>query len=236
MNNSARNTQPAFYCPVCGKAVTQWQPFARAAGNGKKILEHEGRLCPYCLSFERTRHFRLYLDKEKILKNMPRFLHLAPERGLIPILRKNLGDKYVTADLFMSDTDLREDITKLSFSDNAFDFIYCSNVLEHVPDDHAAMKELYRVLSPGGKAVIQVPIGDKNTDEDMNVKTPEERYRRFGQADHVRLYGEDIKDRLENHGFKVKAFYMLDVLDLSDLQIETMNLNKRELIHECLKP
>jgi len=49
------------------------------------------------------------------------------------------------------------DITKLRFPDNSFDKIVCTEVLEHIDDDKTAIKELYRVLKPGGVIAITVP-------------------------------------------------------------------------------
>lgn len=163
-------------------------------------------------------------------------LHFAPEQSLEANLRPLLGNGYVTTDLNLKRVDRREDLTKLTFEDETFDLIYCSNVLEHIEDDAAAMKQIFRVLSPGGCAIIQVPIEGRETYEDASIVDPRERWKHFGQADHVRLYGEDIKDRLEEVGFQVAPFYMLDVLNLEPGDVERMNLGKRELIHQCLKP
>ncbi|GHC06846.1 hypothetical protein GCM10007047_24870 [Cerasicoccus arenae] len=162
-------------------------------------------------------------------------LHFAPEKSLAPRLRTALGDRYVTTDLFMSGVDRKEDITQMTFADASFDFIYCSNVLEHVTEDAAAMSELYRVLAPGGVAIVQVPIRGSKTYEDDSITDPRERFKHFGQGDHVRYYGEDIDERLERAGFSVAPFYMLDELTLSEADILRMNLGKRELIHKCEK-
>lgn len=49
------------------------------------------------------------------------------------------------------------DVTRLPFKDEAFDVVICSEVLEHIPDNHAAVKELVRVLKPGKELVVSVP-------------------------------------------------------------------------------
>ena len=90
------------------------------------------------------------------------------------------------------------DITNIHYSDNSFDIIYCSHVFEHIMDDQKAMRELARVLKPAGWAVLQVPVEVTKTFEDATIKDPLERQRLFGQSDHVRVYGPDYKDRLED--------------------------------------
>jgi ubiquinone/menaquinone biosynthesis C-methylase UbiE len=106
---------------------------------------------------------------------------------------------------------VKEDITKISFPDNSFDIIFCSHVLEHIPDDRLAMRELYRILKPEGFAILQVPIKDvfngrviDKTYEDFSITTPEGREKAFGQNDHVRVYGRDFKDRIASVGFVVR--------------------------------
>ncbi len=49
------------------------------------------------------------------------------------------------------------DITALPFADHAFDHVICSEVMEHIPDDRQAARELFRVLRPGGTLTVSVP-------------------------------------------------------------------------------
>jgi SAM-dependent methyltransferase len=90
----------------------------------------------------------------------------------------------------------QEDLTDLSFDDDAFSMVFCSHVLEHIPDDAAAIGEIARVLEPDGIAVILVPVRGDHTDEEP-LDDPEERFRRYGLEDHVRFYGLDVIGRLE---------------------------------------
>ncbi|MBE9047208.1 class I SAM-dependent methyltransferase [Pleurocapsales cyanobacterium LEGE 10410] len=111
--------------------------------------------------------------------------------------------KYITADLSAPEADLKIDITDISFDSESFDVVICSHVLEHIDDDNKAIGELFRVLKHNGVAYIQVPYNSsKLTDEDPSAN-PQERKKRFGQSDHVRLYGTDFLQRLESPGFKV---------------------------------
>jgi ubiquinone/menaquinone biosynthesis C-methylase UbiE len=92
----------------------------------------------------------------------------------------------------------------MDLSDSSFDLILCSHVLEHVPDDRAAMRELNRVLAEGGLALVLVPYRpDVTTYEARSITSPLDRMVAFGQQDHVRIYGSDLADRLRKAGFEV---------------------------------
>src|SRR4029077_8850135 len=85
----------------------------------------------------------------------------------------------------------------MDLPDSYFYLILCSHVLEHVPDDRAAMSELRRVLAPGGLALVLTPYRPEvPTYEDPSVSSPLDRMVAFGQQDHVRIYGMDLADRL----------------------------------------
>lgn len=130
-----------------------------------------------------------------------RLLHVAPETCLSSELQRIY--EYISVDLDGSRALVQMDITGLTFPDEYFDAIICNHVLEHIPDDNAALSELYRVLKPGGWASIQVPLEGDATREDLSVSDPMERERRYGQQDHVRSYGRDFVRRLETAGFSV---------------------------------
>src|SRR5205085_3135557 len=123
----------------------------------------------------------------------------APEWALRQRLRRLEHLRYVTADLCAPDVDLHVDITALSLEDASFDAVICSHVLEHVPDDEVAMRELRRITAPGGWCLVMVPLdlAREHTHEDPSITEPRDRLRVFGQADHVRFYGPDILGRLE---------------------------------------
>ena len=150
-----------------------------------------------------VRYFRKRTD---LFDGRPkRMLHVAPERGLAGMFEEALGRSYVSVDLAAHyHPRLLGDVTALSFPDATFDVIYCSHVLEHVPDDLGAMREFRRVLKPGGWAILQVPMRrTDHTYEDWTMTTPEQRLAAFGQRDHVREYGPDYVDRLRRAGFLV---------------------------------
>ncbi len=162
--------------------------------------------CPYCRAHDRERHLLMYLDKTSLWKKFKdgAVLHFAPERNLAERIRNSGLITYVKADLFPASLDIvREDITKLSFIDEVFDIVIANHILEHVPDDAAALREIFRVLKPGGIAILQTPFSSKltATSEDCMITSAAERLKAYGQEDHVRLYGNDLFVRIEGAGF-----------------------------------
>lgn len=214
-------TGTKYHCNVCGNRLrTMHQggnPFpvlAELQVVGGETIPHD--TCPVCFSNCRTRLLFEYLRREIGIENLPapiRVLHIAPEYGILSRLRANDMIDYVGADLnpeeYRGTADIvRCDITAIEYGDASFDLIICSHVLEHVPDDRLAMRELFRVLKPGGTAILQVPISAslERTVEDPQLTDPRERERRFGQYDHVRIYGADYPARLRESGFLVEIF------------------------------
>jgi SAM-dependent methyltransferase len=192
-------------CPVCDSELPTFIP---GGVNGR-----ENAMCPKCGSLERNRAAYLFLKEEtNIFDENIKMLHFAPERVLSEIFRKKENIDYLPVDLNPNMHDVKEkmDIQDIKYPDNTFDFIYCSHVLEHVPNDKKAMKELYRVLKPNGKAIIQVPLNPnyEETYEDPSFNTPELRLKHYGQSDHVRYYGLDFQKKLENAGFKASNEYV----------------------------
>ncbi|MCM3904874.1 MAG: class I SAM-dependent methyltransferase, partial [Pyrinomonadaceae bacterium] len=115
---------------------------------------------------------------------------------------------YRTADLFREDVNDRVDIMDMwGYRDESVDFFICSHILEHVSDDRKALSELYRILKPNGQGILVVPIvlSLDEIDEDPSVTDVGERWRRFGQDDHVRMYSkEGFLSRTRQAGFNVR--------------------------------
>lgn len=213
-------------CPCCKKHL---RAFARFHGHRDQ--------CPGCGALMRHRAMLLYLrDVMRVGERTgDDILHVGPGPGLVRWFGTLDGIRYVTLDLDSPLATVRADITDLPFDAEAFDLILCLHVLEHVQDDHAAMSELYRVLAPGGQAVIQVPPSDlEETYEDAEITTPEARDRTFGQWDHVRVCGRDYGRRLEAAGFSVQE---LDhVADLDAGARAEYGLREGEPFFLCAKP
>lgn len=188
-----------YYCPVCEKFADSFLPYGKPVRKAAK--------CPNCGALERHRLVWFFFKQQTNLFDgkQKRLLHVAPERGFYSRLIENIpGVEYLSADLNRSSAMLKMDLTNIQFSNEVFDVILCSHVLEHIPDDIKAMSEMCRILKPGGWAVIQVPIAREFTYEDWSLTTEKERIKFFGQRDHVRIYGIDIIDRLRKAGFTVK--------------------------------
>lgn len=222
----------AVHCPICERGAITFLP------SGKPPRPHV--LCPFCGSRERARMMWLFLQARDVLKPGIRILHVAPERCVrerlmrIPQVDYVAGDKKEPAYTYPAGT-IDLDITAIPFPDDRFDLILCSHVLEHVPDDGAALRELYRVLAPGGTAVLMVPLElDRAvTDEDPSITDPNERLRRFGQFDHVRMYGRDYTQRLEAAGFQVIEDAVTE--RLSPEEVFRSGLLRSEVVHAGLK-
>ena len=223
------------HCPVCERSVRKWMPFHRNVGGGRLQVVPEINLCPFCSSFERTRRIRIWLEQHSIPQTATASLHFAPERHLSKWFRRHATGQYITTDLTAFYVDQKEDITKMSFENDSFDFIYCSHVLEHVPDDRKAMEELFRVLKTGGIVVVEVPIRGDTTYEDDSITSPTERAKHFGQNDHVRHYGRDITERLREVGFQVEDANIRELLNLSDEDLQRMDIALPGLVFFCTK-
>ena len=227
----AKNTRGFFYlnfiplfkrrinveCPCCGwkgsSFISTKTEFKICHFIFRKSLNRINSKCPKCDSFERHRLYYLYLQN-KIPKNKKiRILHFAPEKILTNFFKFYNNIEYLSADIDSKKAMTKENIINISHKNNTFDIVFCSHVLEHIEDDIKAMKEIYRILKPKGFAILQVPIKRKNTFEDFSIKSPKEREKVFGQKDHVRIYGEDYKDRLKKAGFKLKIEKFVDSLD-----------------------
>ena len=214
------------YCPVCEKRNAVFNPlpfyyfrqldknqFIHSIFQGE-TLNLEFYSCYNCGASDRDRLYALYINRflrDKIKKNnIYSLLDIAPAKALTKYLKHIPQLKVRTADLFMEDVDDKVDITDMKeYTDESFDIFICSHVLEHIEDDIKAMMELYRVTKKGGWGIAMVPInlGLLDNYENKNVLSIEDRWKYFGQDDHVRMYSKHgfIK-RLTSVGFTVNEF------------------------------
>ena len=216
-------------CPVCEKSFRKFLPYGRKA--------RENALCPNCLSLERHRLMWLFLkEKTGFFSEQKKVLHIAPELCFIDRFEALHKDDYITADIESPLAKVKLDVHDMPFAENTFDVAFCNHVMEHVDDDIRAMKEIHRVLKPGGYAIIQIPIFHPQPDvtlEDPTITSPADRMKHYGQDDHVRLYGRDYADRLRSAGFTVSEDDFVNSLPESDQT--RYALPPDEVINFCLK-
>jgi SAM-dependent methyltransferase len=184
-------------CPCCGYVGK----FRNFGSDGRP-----GAQCPACLSLERHRLLRLAV-LQGVSFDGKRILHFAPEEAVTAEVKKAKAVAYETADLVSGRAMVTLDIENIDRPAEAYDLIICSHVLEHV-DDRKAIAEMFRILAPGGLLVALVPVieGWLTTYEDSSKTSEKERELYFGQIDHVRLYGADLRDRVRAAGFVLDEF------------------------------
>ena len=226
----ARTLLGKYYCPVCNSRVNAFQPLPdfytenlEKYGWPYEVSEAEtcnnlGYQCPHCQASDRDRLYALYV-KDYLLglqaDAAAQIVDFAPVAPLSRFIRKQIARSgqnisYRTADAFAPNVDDTLDIMDLHpYHDAQFDFLICSHILEHVTDDRKALRELYRILKPGGKGIVMVPIilSIDEIDEDPTVVDVGERWRRFGQDDHVRLYSKNgFLERVREAGFRIHQY------------------------------
>jgi len=209
-----------FTDPIDNKSFSKFLPYGYE-------VQRNNVLSPSTLSLERHRLLWLYLQNETdFFTTKAKVLHFAPEQAFYKKFRNLKNLDYTTTDLNSPLADIKADICNLPFATNQYDIIFCNHVLEHIPDDTKAMQEMFRVLKPGGMAILQIPqdLNRAITFEDNSITDPKKRAEIFGQYDHVRVYGRDYFDKLRSIGFKV------DEIDY------TSTLSKEEVIKYCLAP
>lgn len=184
-------------CNLCG-SVGHFLPFGDPPRRGVR--------CAECGSLERHRLLGLWLAANSGIVDGSKILHFAPEPAMAVLLKRQSSD-YRSADLVPDNVDLVLNIENIDLPDNSFDLVVCSHVLEHV-DDAKALQEMYRILTPGGRALLMFPIieGWDETYEDPSHTTPAARETYFGQSDHVRMFGRDVRDRISKAGFNLSEF------------------------------
>lgn len=185
-------------CPICG-----YHGMFVSVGHPPRWAAR----CLSCGSRERHRLLHLWVTEgggDRLAGK--RILHFAPEKIVMRRMRGN--PLYETADLMQKGVTHQVDITRVALPDDGYDIVMAHHVLEHIPDDRQAMRELFRLLKPGGLALLSVPINPtrRETDEDPSVTDPAARWARFSAHDHVRYYGIDFHDRLREVGFAVSTF------------------------------
>ena len=199
-----------YSCPCCGWSLRSF------TGPWSILVSTPDGFCPRCNAKARHRRLWLFLEErgDLVLAENTRLLEVAPWWAISRRLMSNPNVSFIGLDLRRAGSHVTVvgDATRIPLESGSVDGALCIHTLEHIEDDHAAMGELYRVLRPGGWAVVSVPIDlDAETFEDPSITEPEERLRWFGERSHVRAYGRDLQDRLEAAGFSIQLDRAEDV-------------------------
>ena len=219
-----------FYCNCCNK---KFRKFLQK-GNITRLNAQ----CPFCSSIERTRVLEFYIEKELNIYNSEnsKILHFAPEFALFQKLCTIKNVTYVDADINAAYARHVIDVTKIPYPDNYFDYVICSHVLGHVPDEHLAIAEMHRVIKPDGAGLILTLLSNNDTTfEDEAVKTPLDKLKHYGERDLCRLHGKDFAKRLQHGGFTVEEIdYRLSFS--AEMQHKySLGNGEREIIFKCTK-
>ncbi len=216
------------FCPICKNKVRIYLP-----GYDMRY----GAICPICRSAERHRSLWLYLKTTTLFDSKSVVLHFAPEPFFNNYFSMQENIDYWPVDINPEFSGIRKvvDITDISFDDESVDVILCNHVLEHIVDDKKAMKEMNRVLKKNGIVIITVPYkaSMKKTFENEEYNTPELRLKYFGQEDHVRIYGEDLAERLKSANFDVDVIEINK--DYSEKELDRYGIKKGQIVFVCHK-
>lgn len=227
------------HCCICGSRVQRFLPYRSGEASVPPLMKYlevvgsdvEHFECPVCQGHDRERHLLLYLTAANLLPGMSeaRILHFAPEHHLQCFIRQAGPAEYVLADLFPASPSVQKmDLQAIPYPADHFDFVLANHVLEHVQDDAQALREIFRVLRPGGHAILQTPYasGLTNTFEDPSIQTELACLHAYGQEDHRRLFGRDFALRVEESGLcqAIKTHAAL----LPEVDVARMGVNPEE--------
>ena len=237
-----------YSCPICEKELTC---FNRLPDYYIEMLDKHQYVhpffcnetfnylkysCPICGSSDRNRLYALYFKRRFLTitgnEKKHHFLDIAPDRNLTKWIKRFPFIHYCSVDLYMEGVDDKADLTDFSiYETDSFDIILCSHVLEHIEDDRKAMAELFRVLKPGGFAIVMVPIilTLKEDIETPEWTTESDRWKYYGQNDHVRIYSKKgFVNKLQETGFQVNQ---LGMDFFGDKIFEKNGINPRSVLY-----
>ncbi|MEO0787752.1 MAG: methyltransferase domain-containing protein [Bacteroidota bacterium] len=194
-----------YHCPLCQTNLNRFV-----------LLQDGHALCPRCGSLPRTRRLWFLIDRYLADVGDSRkridILHFSPPKALRGRIKQQIRQanhqiSYQTSDVAGEfSADLHIDLTNNKLADQSFNLIICYHILEHIDDDKTAMTELFRLLKPGGLAIIQTPFHSQFGDalELPHVITAADRLKHYGQEDHVRVYTvSTLQERLQAAGFSI---------------------------------
>ena len=215
-------------CYICGATFSYFDKYRQGSKGVSEFLrtldavgsDVDNFSCMYCGCNDRERHLFMFFDKLMLWKTMENgnILHFAPEEHLAIKIGESGPLQYVKADLSTRNHDITQiDATAIPFEDDTFDFLIANHILEHIPDYRKALSEFYRILRPGGIAILQTPYSTllRNNFEDDGIDNDELRLYLYGEKDHVRVFGEhSLLKSLEETGFSLQIRKHEDYFDV----------------------
>ncbi|MCR5812919.1 MAG: class I SAM-dependent methyltransferase [Desulfovibrio sp.] len=260
MSEDKKEVSKNFFCPLCDSKVQSFVPLggplvneyakrtpAPATGKSGETINRfvmelfapKAFSCPVCGGMDRERLVAAYLLR-RLGRNFKkpgfRLLEFAPRAAVGSFLKKHFVLRHETADMFMNGVTYKVNISCMSeIESETYNAWICLHVLEHVPSDHKALKELFRILKPGGFGILLVPISLSlpMTDEDPDTSITD-RWRRFGQDDHIRLYAKaDFMQRIKDAGF---ILYALDKEYFGTITLQLLGLPMTSVLYVAERP
>ena len=228
------------YCNLCKTHTKIFFGYGEKSDfySGREVIGarfREDAMCPCCNSLERHRLLYDYLfNHTDIFHKKCSILHFAAEGCIKNKLFENPQIEYYSADIVKNRAMYQVDITNIPFPDQKFDYILCNHVLQDIEDDHKAIIEMKRVLKPDGKMILSFPlcISQDATYEEKEKKTFKERFEAYGDKYHVRIYGLDVKQRIQSCGLNVQEFVWKDHIDDSPNHI-LMSIQEKDRLFIC---
>ena len=243
--------QEVLYQPLSDYYSEMEKKFHVSINRKPEMLNYKEYTCPICGASDRDRMILSFLKKEKLFEAAEgtKVLQIAPAECISHwILQYCPQIVYETTDLYMEHVTFRSDLQNMNMvSDETYDVIICSHVLEHIQDDRKALSEMKRILKPNGKLIFLVPIDLNREDIDEEWGLSEaENWKRFGQGDHCRMYGkkgllERLKEQfyvysLGKEYFSLEVFEQCALTETSILYVltkeESVSLNMGEKVIE----
>lgn len=203
-----------YYCPCCDSRLVdfiagEYRNEPDSFNVSRYMNTRQDVHCPICKSLPRHRILAIWCEEYLNRLKSKRILYFALEKSMEIFFRRN-NISLTSADLF-DIADLKLDLDNIEQPDDSWDVVFCNHVLEHVPDYKKALNELYRILRPGGMLICSFPIDNsfETVYEDESLicgssqEVEKERIRKFGQNNHLRVFGRDSKQLLKSAGFIV---------------------------------
>lgn len=155
---------PWVHLDIAGTAAGAWGAvcnICRWRGSAFRHVAHvESANCPQCGSIARDRFLFWCFATRTPKWRGARVLETSPRLGLDyrEWMRRWFAYRASDFDLSAHRSDIQIDLQQIDLPDAALDIVLSAHVLEHVPDTRRALGELFRVIAPGGRMYLQVPL------------------------------------------------------------------------------